>query len=205
VSGYFNLEFNPQLARSLTHTLNRRYKGSRKFQLAAPDAPGTLIVWARSEDEARDHIQNAIFDLIFQRNRVGASVTNPACIFCGGRTQSHGRNSSGTQGWKCLNIECQRRFVIDRTFRGGINHPSQSKKPEFARLLLSGLTVREAADKVHLNVSTAGNWAEKIAALNPGKLDDLKCSCGKPLRHRGTCAFRLGYGQQSNHPKKAVA
>ena len=26
-----------------------------------------------------------------------------------------------------MNPDCQRSFVIDRTFRGGINHPTQSK------------------------------------------------------------------------------
>src|SRR5579863_4341462 len=44
---YFNLEFNPQMATSLVHCLNRRYKGAQKFPVTAPDAQGTLIVWAR--------------------------------------------------------------------------------------------------------------------------------------------------------------
>ncbi|MCU1260192.1 MAG: hypothetical protein JWO80_3077 [Bryobacterales bacterium] len=43
---YFNLEFNPQMATSLVHCLNQRYKGARKFTVTAPDAQGTLIVWA---------------------------------------------------------------------------------------------------------------------------------------------------------------
>src|SRR5580658_10777534 len=44
---YFNLEFNPQMATSLVHCLNRRYKGAQKFPVTAPDAQGSLIVWAR--------------------------------------------------------------------------------------------------------------------------------------------------------------
>ncbi len=195
MSGYFDFDFNPAMATTLRHTLNRPYKGARRFEFSAPDAAGTLIVYARDEDEGKAHLVNALFDLIFARNRVGASVTNPDCIFCGGRTESRGRNSSGTRAWRCLNPECRRSFVLDRTFRGGINHPTQSKKPEFSRLLLSGLTVREAAEKLNLNISTASNWAEKIAALNPGKLDSLTCPCGKRLRHRGTCWFRLGAGK----------
>ena len=35
---YFNLEFNPQMATSLVHCLNRRYNGARKFPVTAPDA-----------------------------------------------------------------------------------------------------------------------------------------------------------------------
>ena len=35
---YFNLEFNPQMATSLVHYLNRRYKGALKFPVIAPDA-----------------------------------------------------------------------------------------------------------------------------------------------------------------------
>jgi len=119
------------MATSLVHTLNRPYKGAHKFSATAPDAQGTLVIWARDTEECREHLLNALFDLIFARNRVGAAVTNPPCIFCGGRTQSRGRNSSGTRAWRCMNPDCQRSFVIDRTFRGGINHPTQSKKPAF--------------------------------------------------------------------------
>src|SRR5713101_6073943 len=102
---YFNLEFNPQMATSLVHCLNRRYKGAQKFPVTAPDAQGTLVVWARDPQECREHLMNALFDLIFARNRVGAAVTNPPCIFCGGKTQSRGRNSSGTRAWRCINGE----------------------------------------------------------------------------------------------------
>ena len=69
---YFNFEFNPEMATSLVHCLNRRYKGARKFPVTAPDAQGTLIVWARDLQECREHLLNALFDLIFARNRVGA-------------------------------------------------------------------------------------------------------------------------------------
>ena len=72
---YFNLEFNPQMATSLVHCFNRRYKGARKFPVTAPDAQGTLIVWARDLQECREHLLNALFDLIFARNRVGAAVS----------------------------------------------------------------------------------------------------------------------------------
>ena len=189
---YFNLEFNPQMATSLVHYLNRRYKGAMKFPVIAPDAQGTLIVWARDLQECQEHLLNALFDLIFARNRVGAAVSNPACIFCGGRTQSRGRNSSGTRGWRCVNPDCQRSFVLDRSFRGGINHPTQSKKPEFRRLVfVEGKTIREACDALGLSTSAADNWFRKMLAL--GQRIDHKCPCGKALRHRGSCQFRQTY------------
>ena len=100
---YFNFEFNSKMATSLVHTLNRPYKGAHKFSATAPDAQGTLVIWARDTEECREHLLNALFDLIFARNRVGAAVTNPPCIFCGGKTQSRGRNSSGTRAWRCMN------------------------------------------------------------------------------------------------------
>ena len=189
---YFNLEFNPQMATSLVHCLNRRYKGARKFPVTAPDAQGTLIVWARDRQECQEHLFNALFDLIFARNRVGAAVTNPACIFCGGKTQSRGRNSSGTRGWRCVNPDCQRSFVVDRSFRGGINHPTQSKKPDFHRLVVvEGKTIREACDELCLSASAADNWFKKMVAL--GQRVDHKCPCGKEMRHRGSCRFRRAY------------
>jgi hypothetical protein len=196
---YFNFEFNPQMATSLVHCLNRRYKGARKFPVTAPDAQGTLIVWARDRQECHEHLLNALFDLIFARNRVGAAVTNPACIFCGGKTQSRGRNSSGTRGWRCVNPECQRSFVLDRSFRGGINHPTQSKKPEFRRLVfLEGKTIREACDELGLSPSAADNWFRKMVAL--GQRVDHKCPCGKDVRHRGSCRFRRAYRTEKEKP-----
>jgi len=190
---YFNFEFNPEMATSLVHCLNRRYKGAQKFPVTAPDAQGTLIVWARDLQECREHLLNALFDLIFARNRVGAAVSNPACIFCGGKTQSRGRNSSGTRGWRCVNPGCQRNFVIDRRFRGGINHPTQSKKPEFHRLVfVEGKTIREACDALRLSPSAGDNWFRKMVAL--GQQMDHRCPCGRELRHRGSCEFRQRYG-----------
>jgi hypothetical protein len=50
---YFNLEINPQMATALVHCLNRRYKGARRFPVTAPDAQGTLIVWARDLQECQ--------------------------------------------------------------------------------------------------------------------------------------------------------
>ena len=189
---YFNLEFNPQMATSLVHCLNRKYRGARKFPVKAPDAQGTLYVWARDPEECREHLLNALFDLLFARNRVGAAVGNPACIFCGGRTQSRGRNSSGTRGWRCMNPDCQRSFVIDRSFRGGINHPTQSKKPEFHRLVfVEGKTIREACDALRLSMSAGDHWFRKMAAVG-GRIDH-KCPCGRDLRHRGSCEFRQSY------------
>jgi len=189
---YFNLEFNSQMATSLVHCLNRRYKGARKFPVTAPDAQGTLIVWARDPQECREHLLNALFDLVFARNRVGAAVCNPACIFCGGKTQSRGRNSSGTRGWRCVNPDCQRSFVIDRSFRGGINHPTRSKKPDFYRLVfVDGKTIREACDALGVSMSAGDNWYRKMLAVQ--KRIDHKCPCGKELRHRGACRFRQGY------------
>jgi len=92
---YFNLEINPQMAISLVHCLNRPIQGARKFPVTAPDAQGTLIVWARDPQECQEHLLNALFDLLFARNRVGAAVFNPACIFCGGKTQCRGRKQFG--------------------------------------------------------------------------------------------------------------
>src|ERR1700722_6183750 len=44
---YFTSEFNSKMATSLVHTLNRPYKGAHKFSATAPDAQGTLVIWAR--------------------------------------------------------------------------------------------------------------------------------------------------------------
>ena len=188
---YFNFEFNPAIVSSLVHTLNRPYNGARTFPAKAPDAQGTLIVWARDLEEYREHLLNALFDLIFSRNRVGAAAGNPACIFCGGKTQSRGRNSSGTRGWRCMNLDCQRSFVIDRTFRGGILHPTQSKKPEFHRLVcVEGKTIREACDALGISMGAGDNWYQKMLAVR--KSIDHKCPCGKELRHRGHVHFGRG-------------
>ena len=193
---YFNFEFNRELATSLVHCLNRPYKGARKFSATAPDAQGTLIVWARNPQECREHLLNALFDLIFARNRVGAAVCNPVCIFCGGRTQSRGRNSSGTRCWRCMNPACRRSFVIDRNFRGGIQHPTQSRKPEFHRLVfIQGQTIREACDALGISMSAGDSWYQKMLAV--GKPIDHKCPCGKELRHRGSCCFRQSYKKQN--------
>lgn len=198
---YFNLEFDPRIAASLVHCLNRRYRGARKFAVTAPDAQGTLFVWARDPAECREHLLNALFDLLFARNRVGAAVGNPACMFCGGKTQSRGRNSSGTRGWRCMNPDCQRSFVIDRSFRGGINHPTQSKKPEFHRLVfVEGKTIREACDALGLSMSAGDNWFRKMVAVG-GQIAH-KCPCGRGLRHRGSCQFRQSY-QTADHSKNS--
>lgn len=190
---YFNLEYVQQRGpiEKAEHTLNRKYKGAQLFSIRAPDAFGTLHIWARDEEEAREHLVNACFDLIFNRLRVGAFVDNPKCIFCDGRTQSGGRNSAGTRVWNCQEPGCRRKFVVDRIFRGGINHPSQSKKPAFAKLLLEGTPVRDAADQLGINPSTASNWAARVGAANRERFADLKCACGKTLRHRGICVHRM--------------
>ena len=52
---YFNFEFNSKMATSLVHTLNRPYKGAQKFSATAPDAEGTLLIWARDPEECREH------------------------------------------------------------------------------------------------------------------------------------------------------
>ena len=190
---YFNLEYVERRGEGAVHTLNRPYKGAQLFEIHAPDAFGTLRIWARDEEEAREHLVNACFDLIFRPTRVmgEASLENPACIFCNGRTQRGGRNSSGTRVWICTSDACQRKFVLDRAFRGGINHPSQSKKPSFARLLLEGVPTRVAADRLGINRHTASQWAAQIEAANRERFADLKCPCGRPLRHRGICVHRM--------------
>ena len=188
---YFNLTYNPAEPKGLVHTLNQPYRGAQRFALHAPDGDGTLIVHARDEREASEHAWNALFEMVFNPKRVGLLVANPACLFCGGRTERRGRNSSGTRVWRCLNTECRRSFVLHRDFRGGINHPSQSKKPLFARLLLGGMPVREAAERAGVCMDTAANWATQIATLNAEKFAGLQCRCGKPLRHRGICLYRM--------------
>jgi hypothetical protein len=193
---YFNFEFNREMATSLIHYLNRPYKGARKFSATAPDAQGTLIVWARNPQECREHLLNALFDLIFARNRVGAAVSNPVCIFCGARTQSRGRNSSGTRCWRCMNPGCRRSFVVDRNFRGGIQHPTRSQKPEFHRLVfVEGKTIREACDSLGISMSVGDSWYQKM--LRAGKQNGHRCPCGKELRHRGSCWFRQSYKRGS--------
>jgi len=191
---YFHLDLKPDLRGvvSRPHALNDRYKGARRFEMKAPDSPGVLIVYARDEQEAREHLVNALFDLIFRPGPGSSLAANPKCPFCKGRTQSHGRNSAGKRNWKCMSAECGRYFVLDRVWRGGLSHPAQSKKPAFVKLLLSGVPLREAADKLKLNISTAGNWAEKVAANNPQAFESLQCPCGRPMRHRGSCSYRLG-------------
>lgn len=197
MSGYFNLEFVSDLrAGTLKHTLNRPYKGAQRFELIAPDAAGVLVVYARSLNEAGDHVKNALWDLIFSRNRVGAAVGNPDCIFCGGRTESRGRNSAGTRGWRCLSDGCRRSFVLDRSFRGGINHPTQSKKPAFRKLVFEqGVPIKEAADRLGISHGAADNWFVKMSKVNP---EPPPCPCGKPMRHRGSCAYRMEYGQRKH-------
>jgi len=91
-----------------------------------------------------------------------------------------------------MNPDCQRSFVIDRSFRGGINHPTQSKKPEFHRLVfVEGKTIREACDALRLSMSAGDHWFRKMAAVG-GQIDH-KCPCGRDLRHRGSCEFRQSY------------
>lgn len=192
MSGYFNLELRPdQMPVKDRHILNQRYKGAKPYEMRAPDAAGMIVIYARSLDEANDHAINALFDLIFRSATAATAVHNPRCPFCNGKTQRHGRNSAGTRTWKCQRPDCQRYFVLDRVWRGGKNHQAQSKKPEFVRLLLSGVPAADAADRLGINHQTAGNWAEKVAANNPEAMAQFNCPCGKPIRHRGTCAHRL--------------
>lgn len=189
---YFNLVYNERGPEKLVHVLNRRYELAQLFEIRAPDAAGVIRIWARDEQEAREHLVNAMFDLIFRPVRVGAwaGAENPPCVACGSKTQRGGRNSSGTRVWQCTNDGCQRKFVLDRAFRGGINHPSQSKKAPFARLVLSGVPPVEAAAQLGLNPQTGKKWAAEVAAANPDAFAALTCRCGKPLRHRGICLYR---------------
>jgi len=126
-AGHWLFEFNPRAATTLRHTLNRKYRGAQKFELRAPDAPGTLIVWARTAQEADEHVVNALFDLIFDRKRVGAFLDNPVCIYCGGPTQSRGRNSSGSQTWTCRNPSCRRSSHRDAPLFG-VAHAVETRR-----------------------------------------------------------------------------
>lgn len=189
---YFNLTYKERGPEKLVHVLNRRYELAQLFEIRAPDAAGVIRIWARDEQEAREHLVNACFDLIFRPVRVGAwaGAENPPCIACGSKTQRGGRNSAGTRVWSCTNKGCQRKFVLDRAFRGGINHPSQSKKPAFARLLLDGMPVGEAGRQLGIHPHTAAKWGQQVAEANPAAFAALTCRCGKPLRHRGICIHR---------------
>ena len=100
-----------------------------------------------------------------------------------------------------MNPECQRSFVIDRSFRGGINHPTQSKKPEFHRLVfVEGKTIREACDALGLSMSAGDNWFRKMVAVG-GQIDH-KCPCGRELRHRGSCEFRQSYRDKKGSERR---
>src|SRR5258708_19220343 len=79
-ASYFNFEFNPKMAASLVHTLNRPYKGAHKFSATAPDAQVTLVICARDTEECREHFLNALFDRIFARTRLCAAVTHPPSL-----------------------------------------------------------------------------------------------------------------------------
>jgi hypothetical protein len=97
-----------------------------------------------------------------------------------------------------MNPTCQRSFVIDRSFRGGINHPTQSKKPDFHRLVfIDGKTIREACDALGISMSAGDNWYQKMLAVR--KRIDHKCPCGKELRHQGSCRFRQGYQKEKGN------
>ena len=201
---YFNLEFNPQMATSLVHCLNRRYKGAQKFPVTAPDAQGTLIVWARDPQECREHLMNALFDLIFARNRVGAAITNPPCIFCGGKTQSRGRNSP-VQKLALHESGCQRSFVIDRTFRGGINHPTQSKKLRF--IIVRRWPDNEGGVRRSRHLDEPGdNWYRKIFAVR--KRIDHKCLPARNCATGGPVGFgkdtRTGKSEAHDENRSAV-
>jgi len=200
MGGYFDIEYNERRpsgrgCESLRHQLNKQYAGARRWELHAPDAAGTLIVWARDEDEAHDHLLNALWEMIFAKHRVAAWLENPACIYCGGTTESRGRNSAGTQVWRCKSRGCRRSFVLDRIFRGGIHHPTQSKKPAFVRLVFQeGVPVAEACRRLQISHGAGDNWYQKALAVRRqmGLDTDLRCPCGRALRHRGSCWYRMG-------------
>jgi hypothetical protein len=103
-----------------------------------------------------------------------------------------------------MNPDCQRSFVIDRSFRGGINHPTQSKKPEFHRLVfVEGKTIREACDALKLSMSAGDKWFRKMVAV--GAKIDHKCPCGRDLRHRGSCEFRQSYRTTDHSTNRRVS
>ncbi len=74
---YFDFELIPEMAASLVHTLNRACEGARKLDKRSGfgrylDPLGTGCT------ECREHLLNALFDLVFARNGVGTAVCNPA-------------------------------------------------------------------------------------------------------------------------------
>ena len=200
MGGYFDIEYVERRPsgrgwESLRHELNQPYAGARAWEMRAPDAAGTLIVWARDEAEAQDHLLNCLWEMIFAKGRVAAWLENPACIYCGGTTESRGRNSSGTQTWRCKAPGCRKSFVLDRRFRGGIGHPTQSKKPAFVKLVFGqGVPVADACRRLGISHGAGDNWFAKAAAVRKtmGIETDLRCPCGKALRHRGNCWYRMG-------------
>ena len=200
---YFNLEFNTHAPNSKTpaslrHTLNRRYRDAQRYEVKAPDAPGTLIVWARSAEERDEHLTNALFDLIFHRASTAAFLVNPPCIECGGKTRSDGRNARGKRRFRCADPDCWRLFVQDRAGKGGRHHPASAKKPQFLRLLMEGVLVHVARQRLGINSRTAREWT---VALQARKSQDLKCPCGKTLLHVGACRFRRKYSTRGKGGK----
>ena len=115
----------------------------------------------------------------------------PAMHLLWRKTQSRGRNSSGTRGWRCMNPDCQRSFVIDRSFRGGIiTHAVEEAGLSSAGVHRWQDNSRGVRRSRYLD-ERRHNWYQKMLAVR--KRIDHNCPCGKKLRHRGSCRFRQEY------------
>lgn len=163
MSGYYDLTITAARASSGRHTLNRHYRGASRFTMRAPDADGELVVWARSQREAEDHLTNALFDLLFARHRLGVE---PRCPGCGGEGTPRGRNAAGRRQWQCRNPECRRWFGARREGNGGVEHPASSLKLEFYRLHFGlGVSVDHARQRLGISRSAAYAWRRRYIVL----------------------------------------
>ncbi len=67
----------------------------------------------------------------------------PGIVFCGGKRKAADVTVPGQEAGVASMWVAREALSLDRSFRGGINHPIQSKKPEFHRLVfLAGKTIR---------------------------------------------------------------
>jgi hypothetical protein len=100
-----------------------------------------------------------------------------------------------------MNPDCQRSFVIDRSFRGGINHPTQSKKPKFHRLVfVEDKTIREACDALGLSMSAGDKWFRKMVAVGRQGRSQMSLRAGSAPSGIVPISAQLPGGSVCKHP-----
>lgn len=179
MAGYFLLELTQRRPAGNQHILNRFYRGAQRYQIQAPDADGVLFIWARTPDEAADHAWNALFELIFSRQRSNPELENPRCPECGSAAVGNGRTSAGTRRWRCTSEACGRRFVPARTANGGPLHPQAEKRQAFYAAMRAGEPVTAACASLGIARATGYKWRRRfLAALE--RIGGHHESCGVP-------------------------